>query len=621
MFFVGASRQRRFGIPGARALSRTALWLVAGGAALAAPTMARAQTVGEQSVGLPATTTTPSTATTPSEEPVAPGTTAPTTPAAAAPQVVAPSPVVTPVAQEKAPTPTSAKVTAKPVDTEPLLTEDELTVSGYMPGYRRYEAFSPSPHVPMNDAFAGGITPAFGMPNRADDWTFRFSGSMNISLQASSYQRRRLADGQNETAFHTPPQTIEEWASFTSTSSVPGNWVGLNFAYGNSKVTAHTSIDTWNPTAPTTYYQLGTQYFINNAYLAYTPIPVGDFRFQINAGFFATSYGLLSRYGGGVYVNPIAGLIRGVGETSRLEFDLSKDAVASVEHGIMTPRNGRIPDGIISSPINGYNRTTWPAAWIHHAHAGLLLKGDTQYQFQLHYLHNWSQDERVQMAVDNPVTRQLDETNIPDGRISVYAADIRAINDTYGYLSAGVAYLRMKHAFPLKGLMTYGGDGENLADRWLGLPADGTGKMLVTAINYTVSLGKIVAHPTPFNGDGPDIVINTGFHWATTWSDYEAWNRRDRYKGAIDGLYTLIRYLGVGCRFDAVVPNSKDMDETFYVLAPRIQLKTNWTSREAINLMYARWFYGSRTRNEGTGERTPERLDNQLFALNFNLWW
>jgi hypothetical protein len=329
----------------------------------------------------------------------------------------------------------------------------------------------------------------------------------------------------------------------------------------------------------------------------------------------------LGRYGGGIYVNPIAGLIRGAGETARAEYDLSDKTQLTLEHGIMTARNGWVASNVIASPINGYARNTWPAAWVHHAHAGLLFKGDTQYQVQLHYLHNWSQDERIQHVADDPVTRQINETNIPDGRIQVFAADARAINDVYGYLSGGVALIRMKYAYPLKGLMTYGGDGENLSDRWLGLPANGTGSLLVAAVNYSVSLGKIVAHPTPFNGDGPDIVINTGFHFATTWSDYDKWNRRDRYKGGLDALYTLIRYLGVGCRFDTVVPNSKDMDETYYVLAPRIQLKTDWTSREAINIMYARWFYGSKTRNEGTGERTPERLDNQLLALNFNLWW
>ena len=72
---------------------------------------------------------------------------------------------------------------------------------------------------------------------------------------------------------------------------------------------------------------------------------------------------------------------------------------------------------------------------------------------------------------------------------------------------------------------------------------------------------------------------------------------------------------------DRVVPSSKDSEETFHVLAGRLQFKSDWTSRDAIQLIYARWFYGSRTRNEGTGERTPDRLDDELFALNFNMWW
>lgn len=635
LFGVGAARSRRYrlGSAGCRLdiLIGAKLGIMAfttsfGMAAVAIPNTAQAQTVGEQSVAQPA--------------PNAAVNNAATTPVPVAPvetkvEAVPEAKDAVPVAPETAtaPEPKTATVVApplaKPVETEPLLTEDELSVAGYMPGYRRYDGLGLSPHVPRVGGLPGGITPSFGAPNRADDWTFRWTGSMNISLQASSNTRRRLAPGQGSTVYHTPPMTIEEWASFTSTSSVPGNWVGMTFQYGNSKVTAITSIDTYNPTQPTTYYQMGSQYFINNSYLSISPGSIGGIRFHVDAGFYSKAYGNLSRYGGGVYTNPITGLIRGVGEAISAEYDLSDKVTLKLEHGLMTARNGWIANNIISSPINGYNRTTWPAAWIHHGHAGFLVKGDTQYELQLHYIHNWSQDERVEWSFDNPVTRQLNETNIPDGRIQVFGMDARAIDDVYGYLSAGVAFVRMNHAFPLKGLMTYGGDGENIADRWLGLPANGTGSVVVAAVNYTVSLGKIVAHPQAFNGDGPDIIINTGFHWATSlvdykktlWGDESNWNHRNRYKGAIDGLYTLFRYLGVGCRFDTVVPNSKDMDETFYVLAPRIQLKTDWTSREALNLMYARWFYGSKTRNEGTGERTPERLDNQLLALNFNLWW
>jgi hypothetical protein len=89
----------------------------------------------------------------------------------------------------------------------------------------------------------------------------------------------------------------------------------------------------------------------------------------------------------------------------------------------------------------------------------------------------------------------------------------------------------------------------------------------------------------------------------------------------LDALYTFIRYVGIGARVDHIVPNSKDSGEDYNVVAARLQLKTDWTSRETLNLIYGRWFYGPNTRNEGTGLRMPDRLDNHLFALNFNLWW
>jgi hypothetical protein len=86
-------------------------------------------------------------------------------------------------------------------------------------------------------------------------------------------------------------------------------------------------------------------------------------------------------------------------------------------------------------------------------------------------------------------------------------------------------------------------------------------------------------------------------------------------------MYTLLPWFGVGLRVDRVIPNSKNSKETFHVLAPRLQFKTDWNSREAISIRYVKWFYGEESRNEGTGLRSPDRLDDQLWALNFNMWW
>ena len=79
-----------------------------------------------------------------------------------------------------------------------------------------------------------------------------------------------------------------------------------------------------------------------------------------------------------------------------------------------------------------------------------------------------------------------------------------------------------------------------------------------------------------------------------------------------------------GCRsagrVDRVMPNSKDSDETFHVLAGRLVFKTDWSSRETISLIGARWFYGPHTHPEYSLLSRPW-LDEWLVALNVNMWW
>jgi hypothetical protein len=38
-----------------------------------------------------------------------------------------------------------------------------------------------------------------------------------------------------------------------------------------------------------------------------------------------------------------------------------------------------------------------------------------------------------------------------------------------------------------------------------------------------------------------------------------------------------------------------------------------------VTLHYVKWFYGSRTRGDNFTPRY--KLDDQLVALNFNMWW
>lgn len=560
----------------------------------------------------------------------APAPEAPPAPAEAAPPAETPAPPAEPAAEpEPVPAPPAAPAPAPPAPAEskpaasqaPEESADELRHPNYLPGYRRNTGIGRSPYSPRAGALPGGITPGYGAPLRPKGWTFNWSGFMTVSLQFSADTRLSTFDGQSETVFHVPPETIDEYASFVGTSTVPGNWINMKFSYGNPFATATVSIATWNPTRPTTYYQFGSQYFIHDAFVQLRPDPLGPFRLRFNIGYFSNTYGTLGRYGNGLYSNPIAGLTQGIGETTYAEFDIADELVGVVEHGVMGSRGGMVPSDVIPTGGNRDANPIFPAAYIHHAHVGVIKKGEPELQVAAHYITNWSKDDRTLRHKDDPQTRPIDESRPPNGRITVLGLDARLMSGTWGSLGVGAAYVEGEDAYTLKGLTTYGGEGDVLTDRWWGVSSGGTGTLWVGALNYNVSLGKIVSYPEPFPGDGPDIVIDTGVHVAATTTDFDNFDGRVRHKYGINALYTFWRYMGAGLRIDRVVPNSKDSEETFHVLAPRLQFKSDWNSREVVQIIYARWFYGSRTRNEGTGERTPDRLDDELFALNFNMWW
>ncbi|MDP8999934.1 MAG: hypothetical protein M3O46_07465 [Myxococcota bacterium] len=497
----------------------------------------------------------------------------------------------------------------------------ETQPAGYVPGYRRDPTLGMSPYVPRVGAMPGGVTPSYAAPVPPDEWTFRWNGFFSASLQFSENQRVVVAGGQSRSVFHVPPQTLDEYASFVGTSTMPGQWAQIGFVYGNRTVSANVSMTTWNITDPSTFYQIGSQQFINNAYLAFNAPTIAGVRLRAMTGYFYNAYGVIGQYGLGMYTNAIVGGVRGVGEDINAEYNLTDTLTVTLEDGIMGTRNGMAPLNVTLTGQNGAGTTSWPAAWMHHVHVGFERRGELTVRARLHYLDNWAQDDRAQSPIDNPTTRQINEAYIQDGRIRTYGVDANLTSSIWGYIGAGVSYVQASNAYPVKGLITFGGDGESLTNRWFGAPSGGTGRLLVAGINYGASLGKIVSYPVPFTSNGPDLSINAGFEIASTWTEFGPFDGRVRHKYGADLLYTFLPFMGVGLRADRVVPNSKDSEETFHVIAPRLVFKTDWTSRETITLLYARWFYGAHTHPEASSITPGDRLDDQLVALNAQIWW
>ena len=474
-------------------------------------------------------------------------------------------------------------------------------------------------------------------------WTLRYGGFMSASFQSSIGQRAVTVPGQSKTVFHAPPQTLDEYASFVGTNTMPGQWVAMNFAYGNGVVTANVSLNTWNPTLPTTYYQIGSQMFLHNAYLEFTIPAIGPLKPRVLAGHFGPYYGGLSDNGTGMYTNPLVGSVRGIGELAIVEYRLGPTLTLFAEHGIMVSRNGHVPTAVVPSEANGGANPAFPSTWIHHAHVMLRRSGEIDLRTGLHYLYSWAQDDLAQQAFDNRTTRQIQEDYIKDGNLTVLGWDASVGSSAWGNLAAGASYVRGENAYPLRGLNTFGGEGQNLTDRWWGQATGGTGKLFALGLNYSTRLGRMLRPSYP--ADAPDLAITAGFVMAYTLTetltaegtglvgqaplapsplsdDLDIFNHRLRYKFALESMYTFRSWVGVAVRGDCVVPNSKDTRETFYVLAPRVVFRTNWVSREAISIIYGRWFYGSRSHPEASSTLSEDvGLDNQLIAFNVNMWW
>jgi hypothetical protein len=514
-----------------------------------------------------------------------------------------------------------------------LLTSDELDEAGYVPGYRHYSGLGLSPYTPAVPGLPGGMTPGFAAPMPTQDWTFSYSGFMSASLEVSTAEREEPRAGQSKLVLHTLPVIIDEYNSFTSTNTRPGNWVNMNFSYGNDIVTSSISINTYNPSNPTNFWQIGSQYFINNAFLRFRVPQIEGFRVGWTVGYFTNNYGTLGQYGGGLYTHAITGGPQGVGETVVVERDVADGLTLVLEHGLMGNAGGKAPNDIVMGDGNEGD-PAWAASLTNHAHLGIITAGTTQFSAQVHYMNTWAQDDRLQRnplrnppltdneyPADLPTTREVDESYVRDGRLTVYGIDAKMVSPTYGVLGVGVAFIDGYYSFPLRGVTTFGGDPERLTNSWWGVNSSGTGKMLVGGISYTMSIARLLLAPEPFSGRAPDIVLTAGGTFGRTTSSDPEYDGRVRHKYGIDGLYTVLPWLGFGLRVDRVVPSSKDAEQTYHVLAPRILFKTDWNSRENITLGYVKWFFGDHSHLDGLSQRSNEQIDDQMFTLNFNMWF
>lgn len=494
-----------------------------------------------------------------------------------------------------------------------------VTPTGCVPGNRRGMAVGLSPYAPETPALPGGFTIPFSAPGPSDDWNFNFWGYASASMRVSRGKRDVATPDQFTTTLRSFPRIVDAYGMFSGTNAPQGSWIDLTFEYGNSQVTSHVKISTWKPTVGSDWTPLGSQNFFQEAYLSFK-FGIGKLNLKANVGAFSNIYGGLGQYDVGKYNAPIIGSPFGVGETLTAQYPLGGNYTLFLEDGIMG-RAGKMPIGpapIIS--IDGAFNPSIPSSWVHHAHAGVASQGKVPWVFGLHYLSNWAQDERDQ--IDDPRTPFLDESHRPDPKMDVYGAQLTMLDNYLGNFSVAASYADAHYATLLTGLNFFGSyNGEQMTKRFFGPRGAGTAKMLVAGIEYTVGWSRLMRYPAAFGGDGPEFTTAFFADYASVNSQDPDYDGRKMYKFGTEATYRFLPWLAASARVDRVVPNSKDSEESFSVISPKVIFKTDWLSHESVTLAYTKWFYGDHTHAEFPNDFSRYQLDDEMYALTFGMWW
>jgi hypothetical protein len=484
-------------------------------------------------------------------------------------------------------------------------------------------SFGMDPASPQIAALPGGVTPAFGQRSLSEEeWRFDFHGLITAPMNMGfNHRQGTIGPGQSSLVLHAPPVVPDDLETFSHTGVVPTTYAQLNFSEGNSIVSANVSIIARQANVSESFLEPADQLGVTDVYLSFLPsLPSKRFRLQAYVGAFTTRYGSPGEYDQGRYGTPLIAQINGVGQLATLRYLASGDWVLMAEEGLHGQTN-KATTGITPDVWNDFADPGVGSTFVAHGHLGVSYA--RRVTVGAHYIRAFSLDDRV-------------GPNEPDGRINIYAADVRVGAGRFGQLYAAYSYTSALQARDLSRVIsvlnTQGGPG--LMQEYLGPQSGGTGTLKTVGGQYDLSLGKLISYPTPFSGDGPDIVVSVfGMRTHVTSNDMgyfgpapsnTPWNGATKYKFGVEGTYSMLSWLATSLRFDQVTPFSSDHDLSFAAISPRIILHSDWQSTDQIVLQYTHWFYGSLVPVR-TGEPPTYSFstvpDPDMFSISASMWW
>jgi hypothetical protein len=330
----------------------------------------------------------------------------------------------------------------------------------------------------------------------------------------------------------------------------------------------------------------------------------------------------MGKWNQGAYATSLIGDINGIGATANLTLPFEGDFSVITEAGFKGELD-KAPMGMPQDGSNEHARSEEGSTFAAHGHMGLQFL--ERYTLAFHFVHSWSQDDRGDPE-DEIGTEEIESQGRKDGFLRIIGGDLRLDAKRFGYLYLGASRVVGEHANSITDLVRVlnGGSGHELNERYWGFSSGGNGKLTLAGLQYTLSLGTLLRHPMEYWGVGPDLSISLFGIFGRSESDTPEIGDRNMLKYGCETTYSISAHLAAAVRFDHVMPDLEEFERSFFVISPKLVVRSDWISRESLTVQYAYYALGDEVQVQGDNRLmniASNNPDHHMVAIYGTIWW
>lgn len=487
-------------------------------------------------------------------------------------------------------------------------------------------------------------------------WKFDYHGylrapmRLGVNKSVASDTNGYTVSG-SKTTLHEAAVPDDQYLSFQTTSHNPRSWGEAFFSYGNQLAKGVIGFGSYNFTE-SGFNDTDANWGISQGYVLLTPdLGYENVRMWAKAGAIVDRYGMSGRYDAGEYDMYMFGRTHVLGETAHLDYDITPSWTLYLEQGFGTHK----PD---PNAYNNARYTLLHHEHIGLKQGRDLEFGAHYLMSwsQEEYRTTGSANDPNATLLNDPNNR-IPRNGLPPGHLWVAGVEARAELGAFGYIYGAYSHVGADYSLTVSRaieVLSASGGGEfdlGVASNYLDSPnchnappnnnktiqrsptagapenwypldvdgcADGNGSLNALHAQYEFSLTNFrqqISGGQRFWGAGFDAILKLYgmIVWVDSWArdttkgphtggttplqtDYSLPTRYkiNKKKFGADLTIQALPWLSPGIRFDRVMPNSEISQQSFSILSPRLQFKSQWVTHERITLGYSHYFYNQR---------------------------